>query len=848
MSIAWRCTVVLLALWCRGEHLGAQTNARSGEKTSPREAADAWNGVDQSISSRSQRFLQRARQVRGGLNDDQSLERAVPLFQEAAEGGNREAMLELANSLYLGRGVATDQETALAWYRRAADRGSPEAAMNLGFHYTNERTETGIRKAAGWYERADALGFPAAKYAQYRLKLDRSARGSDESGDTEPAQRDPAETARLGRELLWRCRESAGDSNSTTCEDAVRMIRDAAEHGGDEAMNELGLLYSRGEASIEQDDEQAVEWWRRAADRGNVWAKINSAWALATGRGVKQNLKAAFRGYFEAAETGNATALWEVGLAYLEGRGVQEDQAAAAHCFRRAAERGDAAAMAAMGQLYYHGSSAAAIERDIDVAHDWYLCAAFHGDDRSSDAARDVLGRHKSDDSRVGQKLQEEPAGVASNTHDPNAGKKVSLPGLRERARRDDVSARIAVAAAYLEGSGVDADPHRAFREFSELRSHPDAQAYLARCYSEGLGTAKDTEKSEAWLNRALASGSKEAMYQVGIRLASGIALRPDEALTWWSQAAFKGHAGAMYQLGLAWQAGLGVPRDDRQAFAWFLQSGQAGSGKGAERAATAFQQGRGVRKQPSHALKWFEHAVRLGEDSALAKANFLRSHIEDVFDARIDVNDPSRSAIPSDGNAEYRLGIAYREGSGVVQEPALAAYWLTQAVDRRHIAATASLAEMYADGEGVPKNSSLAEGLFQRGVDAGSAAAMFGLGNLCYTATDQLRDSGKAMRLFKEAAELGHRGAMRFLGKSARYGLCGLCDPYAAARWWDRAGDMEDLASMLALAELFEQGHGVNHDLSKALQWYRRAALHGDSKAEIGILRTTAQLRAIDN
>ena len=46
----------------------------------------------------------------------------------------------------------------------------------------------------------------------------------------------------------------------------------AAEEGNDEAQYNVGNAYKRGEV-VEQNFEEAVKWWRLAAEKGNEDAK-----------------------------------------------------------------------------------------------------------------------------------------------------------------------------------------------------------------------------------------------------------------------------------------------------------------------------------------------------------------------------------------------------------------------------------------------------------------------------------------------------------------------------------------------------------------------------------------------
>ena len=55
--------------------------------------------------------------------------------------------------------------------------------------------------------------------------------------------------------------------------EAAHWLKLAAEHGSEVAQYCLGLMYEEGEG-VENDIELAVEWYRKAANKGNEDAKV----------------------------------------------------------------------------------------------------------------------------------------------------------------------------------------------------------------------------------------------------------------------------------------------------------------------------------------------------------------------------------------------------------------------------------------------------------------------------------------------------------------------------------------------------------------------------------------------
>src|SRR5204862_1409218 len=116
---------------------------------------------------------------------------------------------------------------------------------------------------------------------------------------------------------------------------------------------------------VDADLAQAVEWWRKAVDAGNL-AAMNS-----------------------------------LASAYSTGAGVDKDPAAAAGLWRQAADRGDPAAQHALGVAYHSG---AGVPQDLVESYKWLYIAVQRsagGDQRSHINARDAVGTNMTSDQLV---------------------------------------------------------------------------------------------------------------------------------------------------------------------------------------------------------------------------------------------------------------------------------------------------------------------------------------------------------------------------------------------------------------------------------------------------------------
>jgi TPR repeat protein len=175
------------------------------------------------------------------------------------------------------------------------------------------------------------------------------------------------------------------------------------------AQYSLGRLYETGQG-VQQDLEQAVGWYVRAADLGHPKAAMKLAYLFRDGGpGLKPDGRLAVT-YFEKAGTG--AALNEIGVMYLKGNAVTRNAKIAHDWFEKAAAQGsteaeynlgllfqagytgqpdyiqamehfqnganakDGPSMLALGQLYAEGKG---VPKDLVQAHTWFDLAAANG-------------------------------------------------------------------------------------------------------------------------------------------------------------------------------------------------------------------------------------------------------------------------------------------------------------------------------------------------------------------------------------------------------------------------------------------------------------------------------------
>ena len=112
----------------------------------------------------------------------------------------------------------------------------------------------------------------------------------------------------------------------------------------------LGLCYELGRGAAE-DKKKATEYYRQAADNGNVTAMCNLGYCYYTGIGVAEDEAEAVIWFQKAADQGQPRALFLLGECYEEGNGVQADLDRARALYQQAADRGYKSAQEAIQRL-----------------------------------------------------------------------------------------------------------------------------------------------------------------------------------------------------------------------------------------------------------------------------------------------------------------------------------------------------------------------------------------------------------------------------------------------------------------------------------------------------------------
>ena len=117
----------------------------------------------------------------------------------------------------------------------------------------------------------------------------------------------------------------------------------------------IGCCYHYDAQNIQDDFFNAMEWYKKAADLGNIDAVRKIGFLYRHGKGVPQDKAKGFKFIKQAADKGNVLAIFHVGESYRCGEGVTKDGYKALEWFKKAADLGNVDAIKYMAWMYRDG-------------------------------------------------------------------------------------------------------------------------------------------------------------------------------------------------------------------------------------------------------------------------------------------------------------------------------------------------------------------------------------------------------------------------------------------------------------------------------------------------------------
>ena len=285
------------------------------------------------------------------------------------------------------------------------------------------------------------------------------------------------------------------------------------------------------------------------------------------------------------------------------------------------------------------------------------------------------------------------------------------------------------------------------------------------------------------------------------------------------------GDAEAQYDLALMCANGVGVEQNLGQAIVWATAAAERGHAAAQYLLGTSCANGVGVERELRAATKWLTKAADQGHERAAFKlAKILAGESQSLANEWQHL--AAEKGLPE---AQCALALQLLADAGADGDVSEALGWAERAAGRGHGPAQWALAQMLESGRVENPDIDRVRSLYRAAARHGIPAAQIALTRL---------DAKGAGRL--DDASVNKAPAVR--------------ERRASAKRWVQYAEKGKADDCFDLAQMYENGWGIQPSLEQAQSWYSRAASQGHAKAQLALARLSqsdsgfdGQLRAQD-
>ena len=223
--------------------------------------------------------------------EEKDYDSAYKFFQQSTNLGSIDAIYELSECYYWGRGINIDYDKAIELIKYGLDKGYDNCLFLMGraFHFGNG-IELNIKKAKEYYK--DAI----------RECSDKIVIGK--------AQGNLAN-------ILWEEVDSEETKNNV-----INLYKESIKNGSTISMYNLGYYFDNG-YNVKRDYMVAYDYYRMAAEQNHTNAQAELGWMYEKGNGVSQDYYKSAYWYDLAAKNNHLVAMINLGNHYMNGNGVE---------------------------------------------------------------------------------------------------------------------------------------------------------------------------------------------------------------------------------------------------------------------------------------------------------------------------------------------------------------------------------------------------------------------------------------------------------------------------------------------------------------------------------------------
>lgn len=432
---------------------------------------------------------------------EQLIADSLASLTDKASKGDAKARNTLGTWYYLGKNVPKNYERAAKYWALAAEQENVDALGNLAMCYQQGKgVKQDSTKAVGLYTRAIQKGNKDVLKQHIEL--------ADKQNN-------------LFSSLLLYDLYTKGTGVNRDQKKAHEYLKKSASLGHVDSQVKFALLCLN-----EKNTKDAVTWFKKAADKGDLSSIYYYGYLLFKGMGISQDKVSGINYLEQAARRGLVSADNMLGQIYYEGDGTERDVTKAVKHLKKAAlaKKGDSQFI--LAQCYKNGEG---VGQDYDLAAQWLAEAFRHqqenevktlvkdGSDENFRNYIDGLKKYYIDkDFETAAKLfkKTDKAGIAegltmqgmclASTDNPKQNAKKAFKILTEAATKSTV-AKYQLAQLYKEGIGTDKNMDKARELILQAAEKGNGYALdeAGDIYFEGRGVAQDYVKAAEYYLQA---------------------------------------------------------------------------------------------------------------------------------------------------------------------------------------------------------------------------------------------------------------------------------------------------------------------------------------------------------
>lgn len=285
--------------------------------------------------------------------EEKDYDSAYKFFQTSVDLGNIDAIYELSECYYWGRGSDINYDKAISLIRLGLDKENNNCLFLMGRAFDNGNgVDKDIDKAKTYYRRA-----------------------IDECSDKKVIGKAQGNLANI----LWNESPLSEDKS-----EIVLLYESSMNNGSAISMQNLGNFYYEG-YNIKTDYEKAYYYLRQAAQHKRTDVYLRLGYMYQYGQGIKKDYEMAKYWYEKGIEFNDNGCFNNLGSLYRDGQGVEQDYKKAFELFEKAAKLESEYGMSNLAFLYENGYG---VDRDMTKAIDLYKQAAELGNQYAIDAVK----------------------------------------------------------------------------------------------------------------------------------------------------------------------------------------------------------------------------------------------------------------------------------------------------------------------------------------------------------------------------------------------------------------------------------------------------------------------------